>query len=168
MNQKLKLFLLVAVGGAATLGSYVWGFAMYPDLQDDFWGGVPENWIPWYTANMPLAALGFLAAFALFLARASTEVLSKLTLPYLLILVPSALWLPLTVWLLHDMQSWLWYAIRIDLLLVGLGGLLLYPPLFRLDIGPALRIPALVIYSFFVLQTAVLDALVWTALFPSP
>lgn len=168
MNPKLVLFLLVAVGGALTLGSYVWGFTAYPDLQDDFWGGVPKHWIPWYTANMPLAALGFLVAFTLFLLHASAPVLRKLTLPYLLILIPSALWLPLTVWLLHDMQSWLWIAIRIDLLLVGLGGLLLYPPLLRLNLSRTTKFAALMIYSFFVLQTAVLDAMVWTALFPAP
>ena len=165
MNPKARLFLIVAIGGITTLGSYIWGFSQYPELADDFWGGVPKEWIPLYTGNMLFAASGFLAALALLLKTSNDVQIHKLTLPYILILLPSTLWLPLTVWLLHEPSNWLWVVIRIDLILVGIGGLMLYPPIAGAPVNKVIRTLTLIIFSFFVFQTAVLDALVWTAYF---
>lgn len=168
MSAKLRLFLLVAIGGALTLGSYVWGFTQYPELAQDFWGDVPENWIPYYTNNMFLAATGFLAAFALFMTRASDTQISQLYLPYALILIPSALWLPSTVLMLQQPSNWLWWLIRIDLFAVGLGGLMLYPAMAKTNVGNTFRWAAYISFAFFVLQTAFLDAIIWPAYFPTP
>jgi hypothetical protein len=87
---------------------------------------------------------------------------------YAMILLPSALWMPLTFAMIQDPGAGLWFAIRATLFVVGLGSLLLVSALLRLE--P--RTPrmdyrlALVGSVAFAFQTAVLDALVWPAYFP--
>ena len=94
MSARTKLFAWIAIGGVLTLGSYVWGVMGYPELRDGMWGGVPESVKPLYTINMFLAAFGFLLAMVLVLKYADEAMLKRLLLPYTLILIPSALWLP--------------------------------------------------------------------------
>lgn len=148
------------------LGSYVWGIGGYPELRDAFWGGVPESLRGLYTVNMFLAAAGYLGAFTFFMIKASN--FRRLALPYVLILIPSALWLPLTVAVLLQPSDWLWWITRVNLFAVGLGGLLLYPAIYNTPASS--RIKALVMFGllFFCLQTAVLDALVWPYYFELP
>lgn len=168
MKNRLGLVVLNILGGSAVLGSYAWGILGYPELHDAFWGGVPQSLRELYTLNMFLAAAGYLAAFLFFMWHGDDQI-KKLFLPYTLILIPSALWLPLTVWVLQAPAKWLWLTIRVDLLLVGLGGLLLFSAVRRTT--DANRLPRLLTclgLAFFVLQTAVLDALVWPYYFELP
>lgn len=165
--QKLNLFTLVSIGGLAVLGSYAWGLLNFPELRSALWGGVPEAAIPLYSSNMFFAASGFLLALAMLLRHGSPALISQLKLPYALILIPSALWLPLTIAVLQQPSAWLWYLTRLDLALVAIGSLMLYKPIAQACANNLLqRRFTLGLYSFFVLQVLILDALIWPAYFP--
>jgi hypothetical protein len=176
--QRLALAWINVLGGLAVLGSYAWGFLAHPETVGALWGGVPAGLRPVYTANMFLAAGGyFLFTHFVFvrLAPGSTRVGARLgygvfPLLYVLVLVPSALWMPLTFLLLEAPSAPLWWGVRLDLALVGAGSLGLLASLLVLrEPAPARgRVAALVGLVPFVLQTAVLDALVWPAFFPAP
>ena len=87
---------------------------------------------------------------------------------YALILVPSALWMPLTFTMLEAPSAGLWLAIRLTLAVVGIGsvGLLVGLVVVRPH-PPSLAHKLAVVGSLaFCVQTAVLDALVWPAFFP--
>jgi hypothetical protein len=170
---RASLIALNAAGGAAVLGSYAWGLSQ-PGLGDALWGGVPESVRPLYTANMLLAAAGYFlfSHFVLFrLAPASTRIAGRFGfglfhLLYALVLVPSALWLPLTAHALASPGPLAWAAVVFDLLLVAIGSLGLLVALATLRPAPARgRRAALLGLLPFCLQTAVLDALVWPAWF---
>jgi hypothetical protein len=87
---------------------------------------------------------------------------------YALILIPSALWMPLTFAMLESPGADLWLAVRGVLTLTGLGslGLLMAIATARPADGQVARSLALLGCAFFCLQTAVLDAVIWPAYFP--
>lgn len=175
-RQRISLLLLNALGGAAVLASYAWG------LGDDgvgsaLWGGVPESLRPLYTVNMFLAAAGYFlfTPYVLFrLPPDATRVAGRFGFGvfhalYALVLLPSALWLPLTAAYLAHPTPLAWAAVRIVLVLVALGSLGLLAGLMALPAdAPRGRSSALIGLVPFCLQTAVLDALVWPALFHDP
>lgn len=175
MHPKRRTFVWInVIGGLAVLGSYAWGIGSHPETRNDVWGGVPGSLQGLYTVNMLLAATGymFFTGFV-FLRLDPTEarvgardfgVFNRL---YGVILVGSALWMPLTFALLESPSLLLWWIIRLDLLAVGVASLGLLVALRRVKPGPA-PWPAVTGAVFFCLQTAVLDALIWPAYFPSP
>lgn len=176
-RQVRRLVWLNALGGTAVLGSYAWGMLARPEAMGALWGGVPETLRPVYTVNMLLAAAGyflFAPYIAFRLQPDSTRIAGRFgygffTACFALVLVPSALWLPLTARLIEAPSVWLWWVIRLDLALVGLGALGLLAALVGL--GPeAPRGRRLAVLGLvpFCLQTAVLDGLVWPAYFPAP
>jgi hypothetical protein len=174
--RRRSLLVLNAVGGAAVLASYAWGLRG-EGVGAALWGGVPEGLRPLYGANMLLAAVGYFLFTPYVLLRLPPEgarfagglgfgVFHAL---YALVLLPSALWLPLTAHYLAQPSAGLWAALRLDLGLVGLGSLGLLACLLALP-GDAPRGRAWAVAGLvpFCLQTALLDALVWPALFPDP
>jgi hypothetical protein len=171
-----SLLWLNVLGGFAVLGSYVHGLASNPLTRGAVWGDVPEALRPLYTLNMFLAAAGYFAfsAFVFFrLDPEHTRIAGRFGFGafhvlYALILVPSALWLPLTFEMLEAPSAGLWLAIRTTLALVALGslGLMLAVASAAPHRAPGARRIALVGTLFFSLQTAVLDALIWPAYFP--
>jgi len=175
--QRRALLLVNLLGGAAVLGSYAHGFGAHPELAPSLWGGVPAWLRPLYTVSMLLAAAGYFAfslPIAFRLDPASTRIdavgYGLFPLLYALILVPSALWMPLTFELLQHPRPGLWLLIRLVLLGVGAGSLLLLAAIARARPwpSPGLRRLALIGALAFSVQTALLDALVWPALFPAP
>ena len=87
---------------------------------------------------------------------------------YLAILIGSAMYLPLTFVFVAVPRNWLWWAIRVALAVVGLASLGLIASLLALrPRQPAwaywLAVAGSVTFSF---QTAVLDMLIWPALYP--
>jgi hypothetical protein len=86
-----------------------------------------------------------------------------------MILLPSALWLPLTTAMVQQPSNLLWLGIRGVLALVGLGsvGLLLALLLLRPRQPAAAYWLAVAGNVAFCFQTAVLDLFVWTTLFPA-
>lgn len=165
---------LNVLGGIAVLASYAHGLGR-PD-PGAVWGGVPEVLRPVYTASMFLAAFGYFpmtAYLLLRLARPGVRVgrfgFGLFSLCYALILLPSALWMPLTFAMLEQPSPGMWLAVRGVLALTALGslgvvvGLVAARPRQR---GPFWKL-ALAGSVLFCNQTVVLDALVWPHFFPA-
>ncbi len=169
MSSRSLFVLLNIIGGLAVLGSYAWGIGLFPELRDAFWGGVPEGIRGLYTVNMFLAAAGYIAAFTFFMTHLDKHQFSRLYWCYFLVLLPSALWLPLTVAVLLEPGELLWRFIRVDLLAVALGGILIIKHVWKTE-GASTVARALVTVGlfFFSLQTLVLDGFVWPAYFTLP
>ena len=165
--EKRTMLLINVLGGIAVLGSYAWGIATHPD-PGVVWGGVPESLQPLYTVSMLTAALGYFLFGGFLLRSVDGDRLRVVNRCFVLILVPSALWMPLTFQMLAAPSPGLWIAIRIVLALVGLGSLGLLGALLRMGPGSsrAGHVLAIVGAVAFCVQTALLDALVWPAYFP--
>lgn len=176
MNSRLRtLLILIAVGGCAVLGSYIPAFNDNPELVAALWGGVPDSLRVFYTPNMLLAAASFFpATYALGFATPPERFeeftgfsFKTMLAAYAAILFPSALWLPLTALYIESPSAFLWWAVRIDLLIVGLGASMLWWILIsRARRGPAWLWIAAAFFVFFWIQTALLDALIWPAYYP--
>jgi hypothetical protein len=173
--KKRWLAVLNVVGGTAVLASYVVGLGAVSG--EALWGGVPESVRPLYTINMLLAASGYFlfTYYILFkLNSETTRVAGRFGygiffLLYAMILLPSALWLPLTGVLVAQPGHAIWTGVLGVLTLAGLGSLGLLACLLNLgDDAPRGRALAVLGLIPFCLQTAVLDAVVWPTFFPFP
>ena len=176
-SMKRSLLWLNGVGGAAVLASYVLGLGSSAELGASLWGGVPESARGFYTLNMFLAAAGYFLFTPYILFRLPAEGplvagrfgFGLFHLLYALVLVPSALWLPLTAHVIAQPSALAWFAVRVDLALVALGSLGLLASLLALPPGaPRGRALAVIGLIPFCLQTVLLDAIVWPAFFPVP
>jgi hypothetical protein len=162
-------------GGTAVLASYAYCLFAYPARAGDFWGGVPVELRSVYAVSMCLATAGYFA-FAYFLmyrlkpAAAGERRLGFGTFNalYALILLPSALWMPLTFAMLVSPSDGLWWAIRLTLAAVGIGSVGLLLGLLAVRAGSRSVAHTLAVLGAlaFCFQTAILDALVWPAYFP--
>ena len=174
--QKRTLVWIVLLGGAAVLVSYAYSLGFDPLTQAALWGGVPAALLPAYVTSMALAMAGYFAFTYCLLFPADPDrvrIAGRFgygLFPglYLIILVASALWLPLTSAMVQQPSSLLWLGIRLVLALVGLGSVGLLLALLGLrPRQPAgaywLAVAGSVAFCF---QTAVLDLFVWTAFFP--
>ncbi|UCE84714.1 MAG: hypothetical protein JSU66_10140 [Deltaproteobacteria bacterium] len=175
-RTRLWLLAINLVGGIAVLGSYASGLASHPGSAGAVWGGVPEGLRPLYTVSMLLAAAGYFAFSYLVFFRIDPDrdrlagrfAYGAFPVIYALILVPSALWMPLTFAMLESPSLPLWIAIRVTLAVVGLASLGLLAAILSVKPRPApvAHAVAIVGAAAFSFQTAVLDALVWPAYFP--
>ncbi len=175
-RDRLILLSLNVVGGAAVLASYGLGLGGAAEPEAALWGGVPDAVRPLYTASMLGAALGYFAflPYLLFGVRGEASVGGKLGYGafhavFLAILIPSALWMPLTLRFAALPSVPLWWAIRGVLALVALGSVALTASLLALrPRGPrwahALAVAGSLLFAW---QTAVLDAVVWPVLYRS-
>jgi hypothetical protein len=163
-------------GGIAVLGSYAFCLLTYPAQPGDFWGGVPDGLRTVYTVNMFLAAAGYFlfTFFLLYRLNPATGTSGRFgrgtfNALYAMILIPSALWMPLTFAMLEAPSNGLWLAIRLTLAAVGIGSLGLLAGLIVVRPSPAsLAYKLAVVGSVaFCFQTAVLDAAIWPAFFPA-
>ena len=161
------------VGGIAILGSYVHGALAIPNAGDFLWGQVPAGWRLLYTGSMFLAAAGYVALATFLLFRVDPDQVRLtgglgypwLLLPFLLILVGSAVWMPMMEWFAQSGGEGLWLAIRVVLALVGAGSLTLLVLLAGLQPREpswhwGLSVAGAVAFLF---QTGVLDAILWTS-----
>ena len=174
-GNRLFLLLINLVGGIAVIGSYLAGFSANPQSAELFWGGVPAGLRPIYTTNMILAAIGYFAftGFILFaLDPERTWVADRFrfnifNVIYAGILLPSALWMPLTNLAMVDPNPLLVWIVRFVLLLVALASVGLLLALLKTN----QRAPtwahrlALIGTLFFCFQTVILDAAIWGILF---
>ena len=102
-KKRLMIFIIL-LGGTAVLGSYGSGFLSHPGAADVLWGGVPRSYRPYYTIGMFLAATGYFAFTYFILFRLNTKNtrvygrfgFGMFNTLYAAILIPSALWLPIT------------------------------------------------------------------------
>ena len=176
MHPKKWLMLLVnIVGGSAVLGSYALGILTHPNASQVLWGEVSERIRPYYTANMLLAAMGYFAFIYFILFRldpVKTRVAGRFgfglfSALFAGILIPSALWMPLTLLAVERSSLALVWAVRIVLWLVGLASLALFYGILKVDPRQPLwaQRAALVGSIAFCIQTAFLDAIVWIFFF---
>jgi hypothetical protein len=169
--------VILVLGGTAVLYSYAHGIINNPDTRGLLWGNVPEGLLPLYTVSMFSAATGFFlfSFYVLFkVDPESSRVADRLPASiyywiYVFILVPSALWMPLTFAYLEAPSAGLWTAIRAVLFLVGLASAFLIYAIAttRPGGGKISRVLALLGSVLFTFQTLVLDALVWPWFFPT-
>jgi len=169
--QRRILLAINVVGGVAVLGSYAHGIATHPEPAAALWGGVPEGLrSPLYQVCMLLATAGYFAFTSYLLLRVDPDAarvgrfgFGLFHALYLGMLLPSALWMPLTFAWLDAPGPALWMAVRVVLFAVGIASLGLVVALLRLrPRGPRLHHALAVLGAVaFANQTAVLDALVW-------
>lgn len=174
--QRRAMLWINLLGGFAVIGSYAHGLLTHPLTRGDAWGDVPAALVPLYTVNMLLAAVGYFLFTHFVFFRLDPERsriagrfgFGAFNVLYVLILIPAALWMPLTFAMLDDPGAGLWIAIRGVLAITGLAsmGLFLSIATVRPHEAPRSRRVALVGCAAFCLQTAILDALVWPIYFP--
>jgi hypothetical protein len=124
---------------------------------------------------MLLAAAGYFAFTSLLFFRVGAETVriggrfdfGIVNALYVGILLPSALWLPLTFAMIESPSGALWVSVRLVLAAVGLASVGLLGALLSIRPRPrgwpyALAVAGCAAFCF---QTAVLDALVWPAFF---
>ncbi len=174
-GKSLNLSLINILGGSCVLLSYLHGAAA--EEVRGIWGGIAPAWQPLYTASMLAATVGYFP-FTYFLLRnidldegsfAGDLGYNAIAAAYLLILLPSSMWLPLTLRMLQAPSSLLWLLIRVDLSLVALGTitLIVAAATYRPVTSEKMRVAALIGLAFFALQTVILDGVIWPALFPA-
>jgi hypothetical protein len=161
MSRDQRVFLTLQLAlGPAVLGSYAYGFAVWPDAVAAMWGGVPAAMRGVYTAWMFVAAAGYLAFTpALFLHAVSAP---RVHAMFAAVLVGSVLWMPLTKW---HLDGALPFAIVVlDLWLVAAGSVALLVTAHRVALPGAWRFAAPLGARAFCLQTVMLDAILWPLL----
>jgi hypothetical protein len=174
-TQQIILLIINVVGGAAVILSYVFGLSAQAGGAAVLWGGVPASIRPLYTVSMVISALGYFAFLYFILFRlVPGEVViggrlgfSIFFAIFLGILIPSAFWMPLTNVYVGNPGPGVWVGIRVVLALVGIASIALVWALLSLQPkvpGVAYWL-AVVGSAYFAFHTAILDAVVWAALY---
>jgi hypothetical protein len=170
-TQQIILLVINILGGAAVMLSYVYGLKGQSGGANVLWGNVSEGIRPLYFVSMLISAIGYFAFIYYILFRidpAASNVNYYLFYAiFLVILVASAFWMPLTNMYVNNGGNGLWIAVRSVLALVGLGAIALVWALVALQ--PATRGFAYWLAvggaGYFAFHTAILDGIVWAALF---
>ena len=175
MHPKKKTWLAInAVGGAAVLGSYVHGIVTHPETRNALWGTIPAELQAVYGLTMWLAAGGYFFFSYYFVVRTDAEQVrfgrfgfGLINALYALIMVTSALWMPLTFAYLENPSPGAWLLVRADLLLVAVGTIGLTLALFTMKprAEGLAAVLALLGLLLFAVQTAFLDPIVWPQFF---
>lgn len=174
--QKKQWLAINVLGGLAVLGSYAHGLITHPESRNLLWGDMPAPLRDVYGVTMWLATVGYLVfmLYVLFRVDAAEARLGKrfgfgiINACCAAVVVASALWMPLTFAYFDDPSSTLWFLIRADLIMVGLGAVGLIVALFNLNprVTGLLGAVTVIALLLFALQTAFLDPFVWPAFFP--
>ena len=175
VHVKKKAWLAInLVGGLAVLGSYVHGLATHPETRNGLWGSIPPELQAVYNVTMWLAAGGYFFFSYYFLVRTDADEVrfgrfgfGLINGLYALVMVTSALWMPLTFAYFDNPTPGIWLAVRLDLLGVAVGSIGLMIALFtmRPRAEGLAGVLALLGLLLFALQTAFLDPLVWPQFF---
>ena len=174
-TQAIILLVINVIGGIAVIGSYAQGVLTHTDSGSALWGGMPQSVRPVYGVSMLLAALGYFAFIYYILFKLEpneTQIAGSagywlFYVIFLGILVPSALWMPLTLSAVANPGGNAWIWVRTVLILVGVSSCVLVWALLTINIKePALPYWLAVAGSaYFAFHTAVLDMLIWPVLF---
>ncbi len=174
-TQQIILLIINIIGGIAVIGSYIFGIRAQTGGANALWGGVPANIRPVYGASMILSALGYFAFiyFILFeLVPDEVSIAGHLGFClfyaiFIIILIPSAMWMPLTNVYVGSPSKGIWIVVRTVLALVGLASIALVWAILSLETKTPC-VPywlAVAGSSYFAFHTAILDAIIWAALF---
>lgn len=174
--EQIGLLVFIVIGGTAVLGSYVFGVKNQPGGTSLLWGGIPHRIRPAYTVSMLLAAAGYFFVIypVLFsMDPSSVKIFGSMSyglffIIFALILIPSAMWMPLTSIYVKNPISLLKLVIRIVLALVGIASIAMVWALLTLqpDLEGAVRFLAIAGSMYFSFHTAILDGVFWSALMP--
>jgi hypothetical protein len=170
-TQQIILLVINILGGAAVILSYMYGLRAQAGGASVLWGNVAENIRPVYTVSMILSALGYFAFIYFILFRinpSETNVsYSLFYLIFLVILVASAFWMPLTNLYVTHPNTGLWVGVRGVLALVALGSIALVWVLLSLKINASGVFYWLAVAGagYFAFHTTILDAILWAAWF---
>ena len=179
-RETIRMMLYIL--GPMVLVSYVIGVYRM-DNPELLWGGIPESWQPLNVACMFIATIGFLIMWWHFLYRwdaAAVETVqwpwtsgndgghTRLLIAFLLILIPSCLWLELTAFHIRTDYSWTKWLVIGNLLLVCLGNILL--GMFALSahrnkIQPGTIWP-IIGAMMFAIQVIINDGILWSLKYP--
>ena len=173
MHPERRIFLALQLAlGPSVLASYAICFRLWPETVAAMWGGVPQAARGLYTAWMFVAAAGY-AVFtpALFLHTDPDRArlafgwgYRALHVFYAALLLGSILWMPLTRW---HLDGALPFALVVaDLWVVATASLALLATTLRLapPLPGAWRVAAALGAGAFCVQTVLLDAVLWPAL----
>ncbi len=172
--KKRALSLNILFGGIAVLASYYFGLNFATGNLDALWGGIPAGVRPYFPITMLLGAAGFFAFTSLILFQLDAERTrlfscfgyGALQLIYALILIPSALWLPLTLLAFDQASPLILWSARLVLILVAAASLAMLGALITLEPRQkdGFRKLAVLGSGFFCIQTVLLDAALWSIL----
>jgi hypothetical protein len=171
---QIILLLMNVVGGVAVIGSYVLWLRANPGGANTLWGGVPARIRPVYTISMILSAIGYLAVlYYLLFEPVPDEVQIGGRLGFVwfipivvLMLFPSALWMPLSSLHVDRPSTGTWIAIRTVLFIVGLASIALAWALLALEPSGGVAYWFAAVGSiWFGFHTFILDGVLWAALF---
>ncbi len=173
--HKYIFYTINILGGISVLFSYAHGLITHVELRDYLWGGITEFIRPFYTINMFLATAGyfFFTSYVINkMFRTKHHQFKKIhfviiNILYAGIIIPSALWMPMTFQVLTYSSDLLWIGIRIILLIVGLSssGLMLFFFFSRIRTNDWHYFAGVMGLIPFWIQTMILDALVWPYFF---
>jgi hypothetical protein len=170
-TQQIILLIINILGGAAVMLSYVYGLRGQAGGANVLWGNVSASIRPLYTVSMIISAIGYFAFIYYILFRiepAQSNVSYYLFyVIFLVILVASACWMPLTNLYVSHPGTGFWIGVRVVLALVGLGSIALVWALLALhaDVRGIAFWLAVAGAGYFAFRTVVLDAIIWAALF---
>jgi len=164
------------LGGIAVLFSYAQGLLAHPVSKGSLWGNIPDSVRFFYVISMFVAAAGyfFYTYFLLFRVNPQEARISGrfgfnvFSIIYVLILAPSALWMPLTFEMIAHPSQFLWLEIRLILWCIGLSSIILIIALLALRPRKP-RMPyclAIAGSTVFAVHTAILDGIIWVIYFP--
>ena len=173
--QQVILLIINVIGGIAVIGSYIFGLNAQSGGANILWGGVPTGIRPVYGVSMIISALGYFAfLYFIFFKLTPDEVMIANRFGFwlfyaifLLILIPSALWMPMTNLYVGNPGTGLWITVRTILIVVGLASAALVWVLLTLQT----RTPAVPYWlavagsAYFTFHTLILDGIIWAALF---
>ena len=178
MIQKIVLVLINLVFGSMVLLSYRYGVNKLVDMGKDpsklLWGGVPDILQPIIVVFMFIGAAGYFLFTYNFLFNVSTDKVflgkfsySTLHMLYLLIFIPSMVWIGLTIeYVGSNRGAFDWIVIVLVLFTVAGSSILLL--LFSIDLkveSGRMYLPSVVGAALFTFHTLFLDALLWTTFF---
>lgn len=174
-TQHIILLVINVLGGAAVIGSYIFGLSAQSGGANVLWGGVPAGIRPLYGISMIISALGYFAFLYYIFFRIDPDAVTiganfgfaLFYALFILILIPSAFWMLLTNLYTANPGAGLWAGIRIVLFIVGLASIALAVVLLSLRAGAGgvaywLAVAGSIYFAF---HTFVLDAIIWAALF---
>jgi len=161
MSDRNKLIFIIVILGPCVLLSYYIAAQFNTKGIDALWGNIPEHIKVYYPIGMLVATIGFFPFTYLTVFKSSNP--RQYILPYLLVLIPSILWMPMTVSYINDSNEFIWLCIRIVLLLVAIGAILIYMRMkveFKAD-KSTVYLFALIGILGFIGHTLLLDGLLW-------
>ena len=175
MWQKITLVLINLIFGSMVLYSYYAGVTKEPDLSVKLWGGVPSILQPFIVSCMFISAIGYFFFTYNFLVNVNPDnamFLNKfnywyLHILYLLVLIPSMLWIDLTYKYMKSGSTFDWYVVVAVLFCVAIASIILFLFIVDTKIEDKNFIYLASVFggSFFVFHTLFLDGLIWTVFF---